>query len=417
MSKVLTIIRKEYLERVRSKSFLIGTLLGPAFMSLFIVLPMLVAQTGGDAERTVGILDLSGEVLTPLTEVLADQGNGNIELLAMECPGTDTGPCVEDLKQQVLDGTVHSAIVVDVDFMDEPRLTFYNRSVSALVFRDDVLRPALNRVLREARFTRADVPESLYTYLSGRTDWESRTVTSEGDQAQHEDSSFAMAFVLIMIIYIMVIMYGSHTLTAVIEEKSSRMAEVMLSSVSAGDLMLGKVLGIGMAGLTQFGIWTAAFFVLSQRGVSVGDVTLETGFLSPIILVSFIMFFLLGFFLYATLYAGVGALCNTVQDSQQFNMPLVMGLVIPMMLLSLVLRSPDATLTVVLSLIPMFSPVLMFFRVCVATPPLWQIVLSWVLMAGSIWLAARMAGKLFRLGILMHGAAPNWASLFRMLRS
>ncbi|MCP4572303.1 MAG: ABC transporter permease [bacterium] len=418
MRKVLTVIRKEYLERVRSKSFVIGTLLGPVLMSMFILVPVLVADKGGDEHRTVGIIDLSGEVLESLSFVLADQGRGNVELEPLDCGARDRDACVEELRGQILDGTVHSGVVLGENFYDEPRATFYNQSVSSLVLREDVLEPALNRVLREARFARVDVPESVYTYLSGRAYWDSRSVTAEGgEQVQNEAGSFVVAVSLIMIIYMMVIMYGSHTLTAVIEEKSSRMAEVMLASVSPGHLMLGKVLGIGLSGLTQFGIWALAFFVVSQRGVTIGDFSLDAAMLTPTILVSFVVFFLLGFFLYATLYAGVGALCNSIQDSQQFNTPLVMGLVIPMMLLSLVLRSPDSTLAVVLSLVPLFAPVLMFMRVCVETPPMWQIGLSWALMIVSIWLAARGAGKLFRLGILMHGAAPTWASLVRMLRS
>ncbi|HPF70595.1 MAG TPA: ABC transporter permease, partial [Candidatus Krumholzibacteria bacterium] len=184
---------------------------------------------------------------------------------------------------------------------------------------------------------------------------------------------------------------------------------------NAGTLV--EVLGIGLAGLTQFSIWALTFFGLSQKGVSVGDFTLSAGFLTPVILVSFVAFFILGFFLYATLYAGVGAMCNSIQDSQQFHMPLAMGMVIPMLLLSLVLRSPDSTVATVLSLVPMFSPVLMFMRVCVETPPLWQIGLAWLLMAGSIVLAARAAGKLFRIGILMYGASPTWATLGKALRS
>jgi ABC-2 type transport system permease protein len=139
--------------------------------------------------------------------------------------------------------------------------------------------------------------------------------------------------------------------------------------------------------------------------------------LTPTILLSFVVFFLLGFFLYATLYAGIGAMCNSVQDSQQFHTPLAMGLVLPMMLLSFILRSPDATASVVLSMVPLFSPVLMFMRVCVQTPPWWQIVTAWLLLVVSIWLAARAAGKLFRVGILMYGAAPTWGSLVRALRS
>ncbi len=418
MKKILTVIRKEYLERVRAKSFLIGTLLGPALMSMFIVLPVLLADKGGDVERTVGVIDPSGLYFDSLIEVLVDRGDDNVSLKLIESPSGSTDDALATLKESILDETIHSGILISPDFLDSGRATFYNTSVSALVMRDEVLRPALNRVLREDRFAAAQVPDTLYSYLDARTVWSSIALTAEGEeQEQDEDVSIIMAIVLIMIIYLMVIMYGSHTLTAVIEEKSSRMVEVLLASISPGDLMLGKVMGIGLAGLTQFAIWSGAMFFMSQRGVSVGEFSLDTAFLTPVILINFIAFFLLGFFLYATLYAGIGAMCNTVQDSQQFHTPLLMGLVIPMMMLSLVMRAPDSTVAVVLSLVPLFSPVLMFMRVCVETPPMWQIALSWALMLVSIWLAARMAGKLFRMGILMYGASPTWATLFKVLRS
>lgn len=418
MSRVLTILRKEYFERVRSKSFLVGTLLGPALMSMFIWLPVLVADSGGDDERTIGVVDLSGRWFAAFEQALDARGAAHIHLLPVSCENRQEADCTTELKQMILDQSIHSGVVIGADFLETGQAAFYNRSVSSLVVLDDVLRPALSRVLREGRFAAASVDQELYTYLSAASEWRSISVTDEGgEEAQNEDMAVVMAFVLIMIIYIMVIMYGSHTLTAVIEEKNTRMAEVLLASVSPNDLMLGKVLGIGAAGLTQFGIWALTFFGLSQRGISVGDFTLNVGFLSPLILVSFVLFFVLGFFLYATLYAGVGAMCNTVQDSQQFHTPLAMGMVVPMMLLGLVLRAPDSTAAVVLSLVPLFAPVLMFMRVCVETPPLWQIGLSWLLMVVAILLAARAAGKLFRVGILMHGASPTWATLAKALRN
>jgi ABC-2 type transport system permease protein len=418
VNKIFTVIRKEYLERVRSKSFLIGTILGPALMSLVILLPVLLSESGGEEQRTIGVIDPSGSYFERLREALHQLEIDYIDLVPVNGHERSLQDRVEDLKDRILTDKVHSGILITADFIDSCEVTFYNKSVSSLVVRDESLRPALNRVLRDERFALAGVPDSLYSYLLARSDWTSIAVTGEGEEEiQDETVSFVMAFVLILIIYIMVIMYGSHTLTAVIEEKGSRMVEVLLASISPGKLMLGKVLGIGLAGLTQFTIWAAAFFLLSRQGVSVGDFTLDVGFLTPTILLSFILFFLLGFFLYATLYAGIGAMCNSVQDSQQFHTPLAMGLVLPMMLLSFILRSPDATASVVLSLIPLFSPVLMFMRVCVQTPPWWQIVTAWLLLMVSIWLAARAAGKLFRVGILMYGAAPTWGSLVRALRS
>lgn len=416
MSKVLTVIRKEYLERVRSKSFLIGTLLGPALMSMFIVLPMLLADSGDDERRTIGVVDPSGRYFDEVADVLSGDERAPLDLQRFDVGSGGPEAALTDLKEAILNETIHSGVFIDPDFLENAKVTFYNKSVSALVVRR-MLRPAFNQVLREGRFAAAQVPDSLFTYLAKPTDITSISVTSEGgEQKQDDDVSFAMAFILIMIIYIMVIMYGSHTLTAVIEEKSSRMVEVLLASVPPGQLMLGKVMGIGLAGLTQFAIWAGAFFFMSQRGVSVGEFNFDVAFMTPMILISFVMFFILGFFLYATMYAGIGAMCNTVQDSQQFHTSLAMGMVIPMMLLSFVLRAPDSTISVVLSLIPMFSPVIMFMRVCVETPPLWQIALSWALMIAAILLAARGAGKLFRMGILMYGESPTWATLFKVLR-
>ncbi len=417
MSKLLTVLRKEYLERVRAKSFIIGTLVGPALMSMMIFLPVLLADRGGQDSKTVGVIDLSGQLFADLETTLADDGHDNVTLELVGTNPNDRERLVEDLKQRIMSEEMNSGMVIAEDYLVSRQVSFYNQSVSSLILKDKVLAPAMNRLLREGRFLTTGVPDSLYSYLSARSDWTSIAITAEGEKEQeNEDMTAIMAVALIMIIYIMVIMYGNHMLTAVIEEKGSRMVEVFLSSLSPGSLMAGKILGIGLAGLTQFSIWTGAFFFLSRQGVQVGDFTLEASFLTPLILVSFLLFFLLGFFLYATIYAGVGAMCNSVQDSQQF-MYLNFGLVLPMMMLPLVMENPNSPLATILSLIPLFSPVLMFMRVCVETPPMWQIGLSWVLMGLSIWATSRAAGKLFRIGILMYGAAPTWASLARALRS
>ncbi len=417
MNKVMTVVRKEYMERVRSKSFLIGTVLGPVLMAALVFLPMLLADKGGQDYKTVGVVDLTGRLFLPLQETLEARGQTNVSVEQIPANPTRPQTAVDELKRRILDEELHSGIVIDQDFFESRQVSFYNKSVSSLILREKVLDPALSQLLRKGRFAATGVPDSLYSYLSERSDWTSIAITAEGEQEQaNEDMTAIMAIALIMIIYIMVIMYGSHTLTAVIEEKGSRMAEVLLSSISPEQLMLGKILGIGAAGLTQFLIWTLTFFLLSQQGVQVGGITLEASFLTPVILVSFLVFFLLGFFLYATLYAGVGAMCNTVQDSQQF-MFMNVFLMLPMMMLALVMENPNSPLATILSLIPLFSPVLMFMRVCLETPPVWQIGLSWALMLVSIWLTSRAAGKLFRIGILMYGAAPTWASLFKALRS
>ena len=219
-----------------------------------------------------------------------------------------------------------------------------------------------------------------------------------------------------MILYFMLLVYGQQNLTVVIEEKSSRMVEVLLSSLRPEQLMLGKVLGIGLAALTQVGVWTAAGALTSAQGIAVAGAEINLSLFGPWFWFNFLLFFVLGYFLYASLYAGIGAMCNSVQDAQQFSGVLTMGVVVPILLMMIVIKAPDQTLATVLSLVPFFSPILMFMRISVSNPPLWQVVLSWVLMVATIWWANKAAGKLFRAGLLLYGASPTWGSLGRALK-
>ena len=415
MSKTFVVIRREYLERVRSKGFIIGTLLIPLMMSLVMIIPMLTVDKV-DAERTVGVIDPSGETYSTLRDQLGERRRTKLNLVPLSVPSEGLASAVEEMTGLIQREELDAGLLISDDFMDSRNATFYSKSVSAGIIQD-MLAPAMNRVLRQQRFEHAGVPDSLHLYLTERTQWTTLSVSEEGETTSRDSEGvFAVAFTLIMILYMMVLVYGQQTLTGVIEEKSTRVVEVILSSVPASHMMQGKILGIGAAGLTQIGIWTLAILGLSAQGVSVAGMSLDATFLTPLMLVSFVIFFLLGFLLFSTLYAGVGSLCNTVQESQQFATPIAMFVVIPMMLLTLVMMDPGGTLATVLSLVPFFTPILMFMRVCLETPPLWQILLSWALMIATIYGLMCMAGKLFRVGILMHGAAPSWATLVKVLR-
>jgi len=415
MSKTLTVVRKEYLERVRSKSFLIGTLLGPVFMGALILGPALLADVASDQARTVAVLDLSGEVLPRLDGELERRGDDHVQLTEVACDG-DTDACAEELKRLVLSEEADAGLLIGRDFFAEPQLTFYNTAVGAAVLRDNTLRPALDHLLREERFDRAGVPAEQHDFILARSDWSTLKLSAEAEAEQDADVGIIGGIFMVMIIYFMVLVYGQQNLTVVIEEKSSRMVEVLLASLRPEQLMMGKVLGIGLAALTQVAVWTAAGVVASGQGIAVGGAQIDLALFGPWFWLNFLLFYLFGYFLYASLYAGVGAMCNSVQDAQQFAGVLTMGMVVPIMLMMLVIKAPDALLSTILSLIPFFSPIIMFMRISVSNPPLWQVILSWALLVGTIWLANKIAGKLFRAGILLYGAAPTWGSLAKALR-
>jgi len=413
--KTFAIIRREYLERVRSKGFIISTILIPLMMSLVLLIPML-AMDKVDAERTVGVVDPSGAHYQPLSDILGEREKPRIVLIPLDASPGGHEDAIAEMTARIRDEDLDAGLFIAPDFAESRQATFYSKSVSAGIIRE-MIAPALNRVLHQLRFARAGVPDSLHAYLSAYTDWSTLSVSEEGETTSRDnDGVFAVAFTLIMILYMMVLVYGQQTLTGVIEEKSSRVVEVILSSVPASRLMQGKILGIGAAGLTQVAIWTAAIIGLSARGVDIGGMSIDASFLTPMMLSSFVIFFVLGYLLFSNLYAGVGSLCNTAQESQQFATPIAMFVIIPMLLLTLVMMDPGGTVATILSLIPFFTPILMFMRVCLETPPLWQIVLSWALMVVTIYGLMRLSGKLFRVGILMHGAAPSWGTLVKVLR-
>ncbi|MCP4145877.1 MAG: ABC transporter permease [bacterium] len=406
--KVWAIIRREYIEKVRTKGFVLSTLLIPMLMSLMFIIPMLVDDMGGNDVRTVGVFDPSGEFVYQMRDVLELLKKDNYILVETDAD--------EGLTKGITDGAFDVAVSISPDYIESKKLKFYSGTVSSMV-NMETLGPVMSRILSVQRQSNAGVSDSLQTYLLARPVWEHVSVNETGETSSaNEESTFGIAITLIMILYMMILMYGQHTMMGVIEEKSSRIVEVVLSSVSSTQLMIGKIAGIGLAGLTQFSIWSLVLVWGSKSGVEISGFTLDGSFLTPTILASFLVFFVLGFLLFATLYAGVGAMCNTPQEAQQFAIPLMLCNVIPMMLLSLVIMEPNSSIAIILSLIPLFSPVLMFIRICMETPPLWQIGASWILMLASIWLALKTAGKLFRVGILMHGAAPSWKTLVKVLR-
>jgi ABC-2 type transport system permease protein len=204
----------------------------------------------------------------------------------------------------------------------------------------------------------------------------------------------------------------------VLEEKQSRIIEVLLSSVRPFDLMLGKLIGIGMVGLTQYLVW--AFFGFLISGIAALPAMEASWNRIPRIpvaqLVFFVIFFVLGYFLYATLYAMVGAIVSNEEDGQQVQLPVTMTFVVPMLMSSMVMRNPSGTLSTILSMVPIFTPVIMFLRIGLEMPPWWQIALSIFLLIvtilGLVWVAA----KIYRVGVLMYGKRPTLPELARWLR-
>jgi ABC-2 type transport system permease protein len=419
-ARISAVIRREYLERVRTKAFWIATLLVPLLMGAMMIIPALLAARGG-GEATVAVLDLTGRYAKPLQDKVAEileGGEDNLTIrLAVQQPGPNPEATREEIKARVQRGEFEGMLVLPAGLPDEGQPEYVAPNVAAFRLLM-VLERAVNAVLVADRLEAAGLDPERVSELTRRVDLKTFKLGAKGEETRDQGQAFLLSYFLVLIIYMSVLMYGIYVMRGVLEEKSSRIVEIIVSAVRPFELMLGKILGIGAVGLTQMLLWSALGFALSAPAVlgAVGLAGIEMPSIPARLLVFFVVDFVLGFLLYGTLYAGVGAAFETEQDAQNFQGLITIFLIVPLVLIPLLMNEPDGTLAVVMSLIPFFTPILMFLRMTLTQVPAWQIAASLVLMVATILAMAWIVGKIYRVGILMHGSKPKIADLVRWVR-
>jgi len=414
LGKLRAIVRREYLERVRSKAFIIGTILGPILMGALMVLPVLITGSGGKLLQ-VAVLDESGVLQSQVEEALREARRDDEPRFDVQPSGEGTVEArVAALKKAVVGGDLDGFLLLPEDAVGASAASYYGRTVSNQMDLS-LIRERVREVVVSHRLADAGLDPGQVKDLTRGLEWRTIRLSEEGER---EDKGVAIIFaiILLMILYATILMWGQVVMAGVIEEKSSRVIEVLASGVPPTQLLAGKLLGVGAAGLTQFLVWSLSLLGISlaAAGPLAGNIPMPE--ISPLILFSFVAFFLLGFALYASLYAAIGAAVNTIQEAQQFVFPIIIPLVLGLVCFPVILESPDGGLAVVLSLIPLLTPLLMFLRIMVLTPPWWQIALSLVFLGASIWGVLWVSARIYRVGILMYGKKPTFPELMRWVR-
>ncbi len=410
MRTVWAVIRREYLQRVRSKWFLFATVGVPALVMATMLGPIWFSSRGESRDNQVVILDDSQVLGTAVAERLREAG------LTVEL--SDFNESEHGLMEKVLAGDIGGYLVLDDQTLVDGHARWVSQDPPAPV-RRLVIRQAVAQSVLERRLgggTQTDV-----LLHGGQLDVQ----TTGGTGGGMDDPVFAVAYIGSFILYMVVLIYAVAVMRSVLEEKTSRIVEVVLASVRPWQLMLGKILGVGAVGLTQLAVWVAAGVLMASLGIpSLLAARPELGQLSQLqqylpglaYLGYFLVFFLGGYFMYSALYAAVGAMCNSDEEAQQAQLPVMMLLVVPVVFLVGVIQSPNSALSTALSLFPLFSPVLMFARAAAHAAPWWQIALSIALMTATVPLIAWVAGRIYRVGILMTGKRPTLPELWRWMR-
>jgi ABC-2 type transport system permease protein len=431
---IVTIAKREYLTRVKSKGFWVATLLLPVAMAALTILPSMIAmktrasqrlavvdEAGGYGERLAAKL-VEEEKTKPATELepgrrrKEETAQFKVDLVARS--GERAAQRAE-LDRKVLAGEIDAWLWLSPEGLEKNEVEYHAESVSNFMTQSR-LSDVVSEVVGEARLKAAGIDAAQVASLTHEVDLETTRVLAEGSRQEGGMAAFFLAYFLFFLLYMVTLLYGQQVMNGVLEEKSSRIVEVILATVRPIELLLGKLLGIGLAGLTQLAVWLTTMVALTAPAV-LGALALvpedtQLPQVSLVLVLHFLMLFLLGFSLFATLYAAIGAATNNVQEAQQFAGFLVIFLVAPMFFLIPIINDPDSTLAVVLSMIPPLTPMLMMLRIAVKMPPLWQILTAYVLTSAFIVFLIWVCARIYRIGILMYGKKPTFQELWRWIR-
>ena len=425
MRNTLLIIRREFIERVRSRSFVLFTLLTPLFVFAIVVLPsMFMTMQGGT--RKVAIVSADARLAEMVREHVTEPSKEPADPMQrseMSPPSyvvtayADTSDRTRAmLTDQVASGKLDAYVWLDPGLAEGRTFTYVTRNASDFVD-VETMRAAVRFALTRQQLAAAGVDVAAAEALLRPVQVETHRVDKAGKASKTGGlGAFLLPFLLMMMIYMSTIIYGVAVMRSVIEEKTSRVVEVLLSSVTARQLMTGKVLGVGAVGLLQVLIWAVLGLLGTSPALVAARPYLEELSIPPAIGVAFPLFFVLGYLLYSTLYAAVGAMVNSDEEAQQMQWPVLMPLIACSVFATAVIRDPNSSLAFWLSMIPFTSPIIMFVRMTVQMPPLWQVLASVAVLLASIYGVLTLCSRIFRVGILMYGKRPTLPEIVKWIR-
>lgn len=434
MHKILLVIQREYLARVKKKSFLIATVLTPlifpAIMGIFVWIA--VQEKENQSLRIIEVIDETNLFFMESSEQYAF---------------TSSIKDAEEAKKMVQDGERYGFLYIPKMDLSNPKgIQFYsidNPNMNLMGY----LEGALKRKIEDQRLYEKGIDPQVLKDIRTSIDIQSVTLGDEGEEKVNDATvNYALGFVSGILIYLFIFIYGNQIMQGVIEEKSSRIVEILVSSLRPFQLMMGKIVGIGAVGLTQFLIWV--FLIGSLSSIVIGVLGMQmpqqqaiemanpefaqaapdAGELSRILMVidgidffalvtSFIFYFLGGYLLYGALFAAIGSAVDAPSDAQQFMFPITIPLIVSYMgLFVFVLQDPNSTTSFWLSVIPLTSPIAMMGRISYGVP-FWELALSMGLLVAGFLFTTWLAGKIYRIGILMHGTKPTYKILWKWVKA
>jgi len=424
MHNVWLVVHREYLERIRSKTFILFTLLMPALLAAGVLVPTKLSEFKSVGAQRIVVVSADPDLANAVRQELlapppgstagspAELGaNDGFVVQVITTPSDDLR---ETLRQHVSAGIIDGFLWLNADDLAHHKASYSAKDVADFETNRAVRSAVRTALVKQHLAQKGMTGPQVETLL---TPVELKTVhITKGREGASGMAVFMTGFFMVMLLYVNVLVYGISVMRSIIEEKNSRILEVLLSSVTAKELLAGKILGVGAVGLTQIAIWLIIGAVFSTPGIVAAKPYLSDVHIPVTAIALFGVFFLLGYFLYSTMYAALGAMVNTDHEAQQMQWPALLPILLAIFLANPVMQHPDSQMAVWLSLVPFFAPILMFIRVMVETPPVWQLVLCFALMLATIYGLLALSSRIYRIGILMYGKRPTLPELRRWLK-
>jgi ABC-2 type transport system permease protein len=436
MGKLTAIIMREYLERVRTKWFVIATLLGPVLFLAITVLPVLfISRTKASVESTnITIIDATGSGLGARVAAVLTDTSRVAPTVTVTAP-SDVAAAESLATRGVMDKSRQGYLVLDSLTLQGTTARYAGRNTTTV---PDMNRigGAVDKAVLTQRLEGTGLTQARIDSLTKVDVSLEKTELTDSGREKSGAGSTILGLIVSFLLYMVLVLYGQTVLRSVIEEKTTRVAEVVISSVRPEVLLAGKIIGIGGVAVTQMGVWMASSLWIgatvvpmivkrtaSSVGTAAADSVARTNtLLSNIpslsigLLVALLLFFVLGFIFYSCLYAAVGSTVNSESEAQQASTPVVMLLVLSAVFIQPVALAPQSTLAAVMSMLPFSAPIMMPMRMSLTSVPAWQVAVSLIGMVVACVAAIWFSARIYRVGLLMYGKRPTIGELFKWLR-
>lgn len=416
MKKIIKIIKREFVTKVLTKGFLIGTILGPVVMIGIMFGPAYFMTLATETPMTIYVVDETYKFFSAVNEVLSDTlSNGQPRFVLSEVDPEIYANNQESYRTQIDNGLVNAILILPAELIKGAQVIYISRTVSDIDLIQK-LRNGISDVVNNERLAQVGLNAARIKQLTRKVDIKTIKLVQGEEKARGFDQEYISSMVFLIILYMTIILYGSSMMRGVIEEKSSRIIEVLLSSTNSFQLLIGKLFGVGAVGLIQYLIWaamgTAVFFIATSSIPAIAEFIN----ISPLVLFYFVVFFIIGFFTFSTLYTAVGAMCSDMQDAQSLSAPVTLLIILPFIISFMVIKDPTTDIARILSFLPFFTPLIMFLRISLAMPPVWEILTSLLVNFVTIVFITWLAARIYRVGILMYGKRPTLPEVIRWLR-